>query len=52
MDNLITLSGMLDVSFDKLITGEPSTYFLFYYRKLKSKRALYLIFMMTIADSS
>lgn len=50
IDNLITLSGMLDVSLDELITGEPYISFPFYFGKPKSKKAVYLLFtIITLA---
>lgn len=48
IDNLITLSGMLDVSLDELITGEPYIYFPFHFGKPKNKKALYLLFVLTL----
>ncbi len=43
IDNLISLSGMLDISLDELITGEPYLHFPFNYGKPKNKWPLLII---------
>lgn len=43
IDNLISLSGLLDISLDELITGEPYLHFPFNYGKPQSKTAAILL---------
>jgi len=45
IDNLISLSGLLDISLDELITGEPYLHFPYNYGKPKSKLP-FLILML------
>ncbi|MFC6176803.1 helix-turn-helix domain-containing protein [Companilactobacillus huachuanensis] len=45
IDNLISLSGLLDISLDELITGEPYLHFPFNYGKPKNR---WLIFLLLI----
>lgn len=43
IDNLISLSGLLDISLDELITGEPYLHFPFNYGKPQSKAAAIIL---------
>jgi len=44
IDNLISLSGLLDISLDELITGEPYLHFPFNYGKPKNRGPLFILF--------
>ncbi|CAJ1185025.1 hypothetical protein CPR19088_GLDEOEPO_01818 [Companilactobacillus paralimentarius] len=50
IDNLISLSGLLDISLDELITGEPYLHFPYNYGKPKNRwPVFFLIVVMLIA---
>ncbi|KRO00029.1 helix-turn-helix domain-containing protein [Companilactobacillus kimchiensis] len=48
IDNLISLSGLLDISLDELITGEPYLHFPFNYGKPKSKGPVIFLIIMIL----
>lgn len=49
IDNLISLSGLLDISLDELITGEPYLHFPFNFGKPKNRMPVfYLLFSMIL----
>lgn len=53
IDNLISLSGLLDISLDELITGEPYLHFLFDYGKPKNHwPQIILVLVMVIFTAS
>ena len=51
IDNLITLSGLLDISLDELITGSAYLHFPLAFGKPKNKLALWLLFAVTFGGS-
>ena len=48
IDNLILLSGLLNISLDELITGEPYLYFPFNFGKPKSKIPILILMIILI----
>ncbi|PMD72280.1 helix-turn-helix domain-containing protein [Companilactobacillus nuruki] len=48
IDNLISLSGLLDISLDELITGEPYLHFPFDYGKPKSKASAIILAIIVV----
>ena len=48
IDNLIALSGLLDISLDELITGEPYLHFPFNFGKPKSKFPAILLILILV----
>ena len=49
IDNLISLSGLLDISLDELITGEPYLHFPFDYGKPKNRWPVFFLVLLIIA---
>src|SRR5699024_1027334 len=48
IDNLISLSGLLDISLDELITGEPYLHFPFDFGRPKSKTAAVILIIIVM----
>lgn len=48
IDNLISLSGLLDISLDELITGEPYLHFPFDYGKPKNRRPQIVLVLVMV----
>lgn len=48
IDNLISLSGLLDISLDELITGEPYLHFPFNYGKPKNRWPVFFLVLVVI----
>lgn len=48
IDNLIVLSGLLNISLDELITGEPYLNFPFHFGKPKNKYPIFILVFMLI----
>lgn len=48
IDNLISLSGLLDISLDELITGEPYLHFPFDFGRPKSKAAAVILIIIVL----
>lgn len=51
IDNLISLSGLLDISLDELITGEPYLHFPFDYGKPKNRWPVFFLVLLIIGFS-
>lgn len=48
IDNLISLSGLLDISLDELITGEPYLHFPYNYGKPRNRWPVFFLVLMTL----
>lgn len=51
IDNLISLSGLLDISLDELITGEPYLHFPFDYGKPKNRWPVFFLVLLIVGFS-